>query len=73
MNTTIATNYETAADFIAATVPPTTQAYRLGRYAAELGEDCLPQKTFIMRHDIREFIRGYRAAIAKANESQVQQ
>jgi len=72
MNAAIATRYETAADFIPATVPPTTSAYRLGQYAAQLGEDCLP-RAFIFRHEQKDYCRGWKDAIAKANESKVVQ
>lgn len=59
MNTVIATNYVTAADFIAATVPPTTAAYRLGALSAQLGEVCCPEVVFVRRTEMKEFCRGF--------------
>lgn len=54
-------------------LPPTTSAYRLGQYAAQLGEECLPQNTFVFRHEQHEYLRGFRDYVAKANKSQVTQ
>jgi hypothetical protein len=58
----VALQKQTAADFIAATVPPTTSAYMLGFYAAQLNEVYAPP--FALRHDVKEYFRGYQAAIA---------
>lgn len=52
----------TSADSFPATVPPTTSAYMLGFYAAQLNEVYAPP--FALRHDVKEYFRGYQAAIA---------
>lgn len=49
--------------------PATTAAYRLGAYAAQLGEECRATKYFVFPQDQRDYQRGY-ASIAKANEVQ---
>lgn len=55
----LALQHVVSADQFGATVPPTSSAYRLGVLSAQLGEICVPEQIFIMRHDIREFCRGY--------------
>lgn len=67
MNAAIATEYQTAADFI----PTTTSAYRLGVLSAQLDEICVPEAVFLFRHDIREFCRGY-ASVKGATITTVQ-
>lgn len=45
--------------------PATTPAYRLGAYAAQLGEICVPEQMFVFIQDQRDFCKGY-ASVAGA-------
>lgn len=67
----LATQQVISADQYPATVPPTTAPYRLGVLSAQLDEICVPEAVFIMRHDIREFCRGY-ASVKGATITTVQ-
>lgn len=49
--------------------PATTSAFRLGAYAAQLGEECRPSSYFIFPQDKRDYVLGFRSVA----ESQVQQ
>lgn len=49
--------------------PATTSAFRLGAYAAQLGEPCAPNTYFIFPQDRKDYVLGFRS-VAKANEVQ---
>ena len=51
----LATQYTVSADQF----PATTAPYRLGALSAQLGEICCPEMIFIMRHEQKEFCRGF--------------
>jgi len=53
----------TTADQFGALPPTTSAPYRLGVLSAQLGELCVPEAVFIMRHDQREFCRGFRSVV----------
>ena len=59
----LATQQVTSADQFPATVPPTTQAFRLGALSAQLGEVCCPEVVFLRRNDIKQFCLGYRSIV----------
>lgn len=69
LNSRIINEPHVAADYHPATVPPTTSAYMLGFYAAQLNEVYAPP--FMLRHDVREYFRGYQAAIAACSFAEV--
>lgn len=51
--------------------PATTAAFRLGAYAAQLGEICCPESLFVFIQDKRDFCKGY-ASVAGATLTTVQ-
>lgn len=51
--------------------PATTAAYRLGAYAAQLGEICCPESMFVFIQDKRDYCKGY-ASVAGATLTTVQ-
>lgn len=55
----LATQQVTSADSFPATVPPTTQAFRLGALSAQLGEVCCPEVVYVRRNDIKQFCLGF--------------
>lgn len=55
LNSRIINEKQIASDYFPATSP----AYRLGAYAAQLQEICIPENYFVFRNDQKEFCRGY--------------
>ena len=57
LNSRIINEPQVAADYHGGT----TSAYRLGAYAAQLGEICCPESYFVFIQDKRDYCRGYQS------------